>query len=177
MKQKGFTLIEVMISLAILAGGIILLASSWSGNLMRIRKSNMYSSVATLLERKMIELDAEYKDKPVTEVPKTRSGDFGSELPLYRWEMKSRELKFPDLSAVMVGKDGGADETMIMMIRQVTDQLSKAIKEIKVTVFVKTPKKEMEFSATQYLIDYDQGMTGLPGAGGAPAPATPAGGK
>jgi general secretion pathway protein I len=165
---KGFTLLEVLIAIAILAGGIILLGNSWGGNLMRIRTTNLYSSVGTLLERKMVELEAEYRDKPMTEVPETREGDFGSEAGLgnYKWRMKSRDLKFPDLTAVIVGKDGGADEMLIQMIKQMTDILSKSIKEIKVTIVVKTPKKEMEFSATDYLIDYNTGLAGIPGGGG-----------
>jgi general secretion pathway protein I len=168
--ERGFTLIEVLIALAIMAGGILLLANSWSGNLMRIRKSNLYNNVGSLLERKMIEIEAEYKDKPLTEIPESRDGDFGNDLKAYRWNLKSKDMKFPDLAPLMVGKDGGADETMLQMVRQMTDTISKSIKEIKVTVFVKTPKKEMAFSATDYIIDYGAGIGGVAGAnGGTPA--------
>jgi general secretion pathway protein I len=58
---------------------------------------------------------------------------------------------------------------MIQMIKQMSDLISKSIKEIKVTVVVKTPKKDLEFSATDYIIDYNTGLAGVPGAaGGAP---------
>ncbi len=168
--NKGFTLLEVLIAVAILASGIILLGTSWSGNLMRLRKSNLYSNVSALLERKIVELESEYRDKPLGEIPESREGDFGSDFPDYKWKMKSRDLKFPDLSAVIVGKDG-ADETLLSMVRQMTDVLSKAIKEIKVSVLVKAKKKDLEFSATDYIIDYSAGIGGVTGAaGGAPAP-------
>jgi general secretion pathway protein I len=180
MKRNGFTLLEVMIAIIILASGIILLGNSWSGNLMRMRKSNLYTDVGALLERKIVELEAEYRDHPLTEIPDTREGDFGSDYPKYKWKMKSRDLKFPDLSSIIIGKDGGADDSVLSMIKQMGDLLSKSIKEIKISVIVKTPKKDMEFSATDYMIDYNTGLAGIPGAGGGapagpPAPAPPMG--
>lgn len=167
--SMGFTLLEVMIAIMVLMSGVLLLGNAWSGNTMRIRKASLYTDVASLLERKIIELEAEYRDKPLTEIPETRDGDFGSDFPKYKWKMKSRDLKFPDLTSVIVGKEGGgADESIIQMVKQMGDLLSKSIKEIKVTVVVVTPKKELEFSATDYMIDYNTGLSGIPGAGGAP---------
>ena len=43
--QKGFTLIEVLVALFILTGGIIVLSTAWSGNFMRIRKSALFNDV------------------------------------------------------------------------------------------------------------------------------------
>lgn len=174
-QQRGFTLLEVMVAMMILAGGIILLGTSWSGNTLRMRKSNMYSDVASLLESKVVELEAEYRDHPLSEIPESRDGDFGSEHPNYTWKMKSRDLKFPDISALIVGQNSnGTDENVLTMIKQMTDIIGKSIKEIKVTVVIKTPKKPLEFSVTDYMIDYNTGLAGIPGAGGAPGPAAPA---
>ncbi len=164
--NKGFTLLEVLVSLFILAGGIILLGTTWSGNFMRIRKATMYNNVSTLLEQKMVELEAKYKEKPIAEIPEDDGGDFENDFPQYRWEMKSRELKLPDLTPLLVGQEEGADETLISMMKQMTEYLSKVIKEVKVTVFVKSGNREVEFSATQYFVDYTQDFGGIPGMGG-----------
>jgi general secretion pathway protein I len=176
-RQSGFTLIEVMVALLIVAGAILALANSWSGSYMRIRKASLANDVATLLERKMIETEAKYKDKMIGEIPEEASGDFGSDFPQYRWELKSRDLTLPDLTAVLVGKEG-ADETLITMIKQTTEFLSQAIKEVKVSIFAKVRGKEKEFSAVQYFVDYNKefSLGGAAGAaGGAPATDTPAG--
>ena len=163
---RGFTLLEVLISLFILAGSIIVLGTTWSGNFMRIRKATMYNNVGTLLEQKMVEFEAKYKEKPITEIVEEDGGDFGSDFPQYRWEMKSRELKLPDLTPLLVGQEDGADETLISMMKQMTEYLSKVIKEVQVTIYVKSGDREVKFSATQYFVDYSQDFTGIPGLGG-----------
>ena len=164
-RARGFTLLEVLIALVIVAGAIMAAAGVWSGNFMRIRKSALHYDVATLLERKMAEIEAKYKDKPLTEIPEEETGDFGEDSPQFRWTMKSRELEFPDLSAVIVGQGQEGDEMIISMIKQMTEFMKKAVKEVRVTVFVKRGKKEFEFSAAQYFMDYNAEFAGA--AGGA----------
>lgn len=164
--MKGFTLLEVLVALMILAGGLLVLNNSWTTNNLRLRKANVFNNSATLLQKKMVEMEALYKEKALEEIPESEGGDFGSDHPNYRWEMKSRELEFPDLSALIIG-DGRGDETLLTMIRQMTELISKSIKEVKVTIFVKTKKKEVSFSATTYFVDYNRQL-GLPGAGGGP---------
>lgn len=154
---------EVLIALMIIAGAILVLANSWSGSFMKIRKSELNNNVAVMLERKMIEVEAKYKDK-FNEIPESESGDFGTENPLYSWSLKSKELKVPDLTPLLVNKDQGADENLIALIRQLTDYLNKTVKEVQITISVKTPRKVMDYSATTYIIDYSQGL----GLGGPP---------
>jgi general secretion pathway protein I len=78
--------------------------------------------------------------------------------------MQSRELKLPDLTPLLVGQEDGADEMLINTMKQMTEYLSKVIKEVKITVFVKSGAREVQFSATQYFVDYSQDI-GLGGAG------------
>lgn len=158
-RNKGFTLLEVMISLVIILGGILLVTQSWSGNFMRVRKANLYNNVSLLLQRKMTELEAAYKNKPLEEVPENKTGDFGKEFPQYRWEMSSQEFEFPDLSSALVGRDEGASETLLTMTQQMKEYISKAVKEVTLTIYVKTPLKELAYSVTTYFVDYNQELT------------------
>lgn len=163
-KNKGFTLLEVMIALVILAGGLLVLNNSWTTNNLRLRKANLFNNASTLLQKKMVEIESLYQERPLSELPETESGDFGSDHSNYRWEMESRELEFPDLSSIIIG-DGQGDETTLMMVKQMTELISQSVKEVKVTIFVKTRKKEVSFSATTYFVDYTTQMA-MPGAGG-----------
>jgi general secretion pathway protein I len=162
---KGFTLIEVLVALFILTGGIIVLANAWSGNFMRIRKSALFNDVSTLLERKMAETEAKYRNK-YAEIPEDDTGEFDTEHPEYTWKLKSRELKLPDITPLLLGQEDHPDETLVSMIKQLSEQLSKAIKEVKISVLVKRGGRQLEFSATEYFVDY-QGNFDLGGAGGA----------
>lgn len=165
--QRGFTLLEVLVALMIVAAAIMASASLWSGNFTTMRKSSLNYDVATILERKMVEIEAKYKEKPLADIPEEDDGDFGSDFPQFRWKMKSREMEFPDLTPLIMGQsDEPAPEELLSMIKQLTEFLNKAIKEVQVSVFVKRGKREMEFSATQYFIDYTKDFMG--GAGGNP---------
>jgi general secretion pathway protein I len=168
MRQRGFTLIEVLVALFILTGAIIVIGNAWSGNFMRIRKSAMYNDAATLLERKMVETEAKYREKPLNEIPEEDGDTFGHDYPQYRWTLKSREFKMPDLTPILVGQEEGATEDVISLVKQLSETIAKAIKEVKISVFIKRGNKEVEFSATQYFVDYGADVTGGMGdAGGA----------
>ena len=173
MKKNGFTLLEVLIALAILASGLIVLNSAWSGNTLRIRKSNLYQNVSTLLERKIIELEAKYKARPFNEIPETEEGDFGDDFPLYHWKMKTKDMEMPDLTGALTPPGESLDETLRTMIKTMTESISKSVKEVKVSLFVKNKGgKETEFSVTTYFVNWTFDL-GLGGGGGA-TPGTPA---
>lgn len=163
--SRGFTLLEVIVALSILVGGAVLLGNAWSSNFLRVRKAKLYNNVAHLLERKMTEMEVKYRDKPLEEIRDEESGDFGKEFPQYRWTFKSQEFSMPDLAPVLIGREGGADDMLVSMIRQTTEFLSQSIKEATVSVFVKTKKREVEYSVTTYFVDFNRELS-LPGAGG-----------
>ena len=85
MKKNGFTLIETVIAMVILSSGLLLLANSWSGSFMRVRKTQLSTEVSALLERKMTEVEMEYTGKPLESIPEEKEDDFGSEYAQYSW--------------------------------------------------------------------------------------------
>lgn len=164
--RRGFTLLEILLAMVILSSGVLLLANSWSGSFMRIRKTQQVTEVAALLERKMVELDAKYRSKPLASIPDEEGDDFGSDYPNYRWAMKSQEFELPDLSTGLTSQEGGANEMLLMIMKQMTEHLKKTIKEVKVSIFFKTGNgKELEYSVTTYFVDYDRPLPMGPGGG------------
>lgn len=157
MRTKGFTLLEVLVAIVILVGGILVVSNSWSGNLLRIRKANLYNNVAFLLERKVTELEAKYRGKSIDEIKEEESGDFGEDYPQYSWAMSSKKFVMPDLSSLLISKDGGADEMFLTVIKQTTDYISKAVKEVTIIVYVKTAGgKKAEFKIVTYFVDFNK---------------------
>lgn len=175
--NKGFTLLETLLAVVILSSGILLLTSSWSGSFVRIRKTQLNQDVAALLERKMAEIELEYRGKPLDGIPEEKEDDFGSEYPQYTWKMVSREFQAPNLASIMTSQEGGANEMMMMVVRQLTEHLSKTIKEVKVSVIYTGGKKPLEYSIVTYFVDYNKPLSigGAAGAGAAGG-AAPGGG-
>ncbi len=172
--KNGFTLIEVLVAVVIMVGGIMVMANAWSGNFLRVRNSRINNTAAALLERKMTEIEITYKDKPLEEIKESDAGDFGTMFPGYSWEMSSKEFEMPDMSGSLVAREGGADEMLITMVKTMTDFIKKSVKEVSVTVAFK-PKKgnTIRHSVATYFVDYTKEMDvpGMPGgAGGSAAP-------
>lgn len=156
MRNKGFTLIETVLALVILSSGLLLLANSWGGSIMFVRKAQFSTEVTALLERKMAEIEIEYSGKSLDSIPEEKEDDFGSEFPQYSWKMESKEFEVPDISSTLTAQEGGADQTSLTMMKTLTTHISKSVKEVRVTIFYKGGKKPMSFSATQYFVDYDR---------------------
>lgn len=167
MKKTGFTLVETVLAMVILSTALVLLANSWGGAFSRVKKTQLNFEVAALLERKMTELQMEYRNKSLDSIPEERSEDFGSEYPQYSWKLKSKELELPDLTPLMGGEDG-VDMMVQQFIKQFADNLQKSIKEVRLSVIYKAANgKALEFSITSYFVDYDKNLNFA--GGGMPA--------
>ncbi|OYZ17815.1 MAG: general secretion pathway protein GspI [Bdellovibrio sp. 28-41-41] len=166
MKQSGFTLLEVLIALIILASGVMLLAQSWSSSYNRIRKTQKNVEIAALLERKLAEIDMKYRGKSIDSIPETEADEFEG-FPEYSWKLESKKFEMPDLTAILIGREGGVDQMMSQLMKQFSDHLSASIKEVKVTVVYKVKEKEFEYSATLLFVDYDKQLPlpSIPGGG------------
>ena len=92
-----------------------------------------------------------------------KEDDFGSDVPGYSWKMKSRLLEIPDMSASLVSRDSGADQTILTIMKMFTEHLSKSIKEVNIAVVYLEKKKPITADVTIYMIDYDRPLP-VPGA-------------
>jgi general secretion pathway protein I len=89
---RGFTLLEVMVALAILAASLMAVADL-SGNALRNYVYSRDLSVATLLARgKMAELEEKYEDAGFTDFDQTEDGTFADQgEPAMRWKLELRK--------------------------------------------------------------------------------------
>jgi general secretion pathway protein I len=157
-KQKGLTLLETIIALVILAGSLTLLVTSWSGSFLRLRKTQTQYELALLLEKKMGEVEMEFRGEPLTSIPEEKEGDFGSDYPQYKWKLTSQKLVFPDLSQLMNSQEGGSSQgdnpLLSMMMQQVTSLITQGAKEVTLTVSLhKEDVKPLEYSITTLFVD------------------------
>lgn len=133
---------------------------------MRVRKAQEAFEMSTLIERKMAELDVKYRSKPLDSIPANEEGEF-DDVENFTWTMESRKLEIPDMTALLIGQEGGADQMLISVIKQMTDAMSKSVKEMKLTVIYTKGKKPIKHSVTTYFVDYDKDIAlGAPGGPG-----------
>ena len=174
--QLGFSLIEVFVAMMILGGGIFVIANAWSGNFLRVRNSRINNTAASLIERKMTEIEVQYTGKKLEEIKEEDAGDFGAMYPGYRWEMSSKEFEMPDISSVLTSREGGADEMLLTIVKTLGEYVKQSVKEVNVIVAFK-PKhgNEIRHSVTTYFVDYTKELQ-VPGGLGGGAPAAGGGG-
>jgi general secretion pathway protein I len=89
MNLRGFTLLEVMVALAILAIGLTTLLSSQNQSMFVAEETDFSFISATLAKAKMAELLAE-------EDPFDESGDFGDRFSHYYWKSEIHEVDFSE---------------------------------------------------------------------------------
>lgn len=170
-ESLGFTLIEVVLSMMIMVSGLMILTNSWGATYTRLKKTQVHVQLAALLERKVYEIEKEYKGKSLDSVPEEKEDTFGSELPEYSWKMTSQKLYLPNIAPLLSAQadaagDNGVKMSLENMMKMFTEHLGKSIKEIKVEVTYKDQKKPISADVTFYLIDYDRPLPMLGGAGG-----------
>lgn len=158
--RRGFSLLEALVAMVILSGALILLSNAWGGAFRSIKKGKQQHEISLLLERKLTEIDIEFRGRPLTEIPEEREDDFGKDFPDTRWRLTSKEFEFPDLSSLInAGGSQGSDPMAEMMFKQLGEMINKSIREVKVTILVKDGSKTREYSAVTYFVDYSQNLS------------------
>lgn len=95
--KKGFTLLEVLVSLSILAIGLIAVVRSFSGTLQAGDFSRELTGAYLLAEGKISELETTPQD-----ILGIKRGDFGKDHPGYRWETEVNSTGNPDIQEATV---------------------------------------------------------------------------
>jgi len=157
--QSGFTLLEVMIAIGILAIGIGTIIVGESNSIDTTMRAKRMTTVAMLAKNALIEAEREVSGKSFTEVKDEESGKFNTPFEDYRWERKVKEIKFPDIA--MQGADDAAskemiktiDENALRVMKIATSYLSKSTREITVTIKWTEKKEEQKYSVSQYWVD------------------------
>lgn len=92
--KQGFTLLEVMIAVSILAIALVALFGSQSRSLSQATEAHFNVVAPMLASGKLAELKAE------TTAPNNDNGDFGDEYPGYTWEIETEDAIFDSPDAL-----------------------------------------------------------------------------
>ncbi|MCC7442634.1 MAG: prepilin-type N-terminal cleavage/methylation domain-containing protein [Bdellovibrionales bacterium] len=160
MNERGFTLMETMIAMAITVFVFTSILLVESASLSALEKARRMNVVAMLSQRAMAEAEMEFEGKPFKEVPKKKEGRFKAPYEDYAWGREIREVEFPNLlgGAISSGsssEDGEADKSQMadMMGKIMTNYLSKAVREVVVTVSWEKSGASQSFAVSTYWVD------------------------
>ena len=155
-KKAGFTLIELLTALVILAGSTIIISRIWSGNRQRVGKIGDYHHISRLMERKITELEFEWRKKNFNSIPRQAKGDFKEEKH-FSWSVKTRPLSLPDPQSLMSLL--GQTQSMALQVAKTTTQfLSEAVLEAKLTIHYKKGSLKSAYSLTTYIVDHNRNI-------------------
>ena len=88
--SRGFTLLEVMIAVAIIAIALMAVLGSQSQGLSLAGESRFNRTAALLAQGKMAEIEVVKDQRDLN----SDSGDFGDEFPGYTWQLSVHEVLF-----------------------------------------------------------------------------------
>ena len=95
-RPAGFTLLEVMIAVAIMSMALVAAIGSQSQSVSLATEAKFSTTATLLAQSKMADLEANATDDLFSD-----SGDFGEDFPGYRWESEVSDVtleKFPEAS-------------------------------------------------------------------------------
>ena len=96
-KKKGFTLLEVMIAMAILAITLVVVFQSQSQSISMAGRARFETTASFLAQSKMVEVEATNPENVVSD-----SGDFGDDFPDYSWRVDVTETEIEILKKIEV---------------------------------------------------------------------------
>lgn len=189
MRARGYTLMEVMVALAILAMSLTVLLGTQASAARMSDRANQMALAALLARSKMIDIEHELLDPNGTGLPEmedTMRGDFRDEgFDNMDWEALIEVIEITDEAQESfnaqiyeqlfgAGDSGGALAgatgvssfmPMIMsMVPQIMNDVASRARKVTLTVAWEEGKREMTLTVQQYVVQTDpeaaQGMTG-----------------
>jgi general secretion pathway protein I len=162
--EAGFTLLEVMIASAIMLIAFSAILMIESSSIDASLKSKRLNTVTMLAKTKMIETEMEIEGKSFSEIPKEKSETFKEPYQDYRWKRVIKEITIPNFAASVTsgaassggsegGNASGGGEAQDRLGKLVTNYLSKAVREVTLTVTWKSGKGEQSYQIATYWVN------------------------
>jgi general secretion pathway protein I len=184
---KGFTLLEVLIALAILASTLTVLIGTTATSSQQAIYANKLTRVSQLARAKMTDLEYELMDEGFTDDIQRFDGTFRDEgFDHIRWEAEIFPVEIPpavkdeligQVNAQLFGgqdakgalKGNAAFSAMLpMLVAQVPEminQIGKKIRRVRLVIYYDFAGSEDTMTITQYVIDHDSSEFNLFGTG------------
>lgn len=146
--KKGFSLIEVMVAIAIMAVAFTAILNFQGQALFMVGRGQRITQATFLARQKMgellLQIEKEYKTQRVFPEDKSESGNFDRPHEKYKWEWTIRKVGIP-----MPGGEAGAPEAA--MFKMVSDQIKNSVREIKLVISWGEGEKERSIDVVTHI--------------------------
>jgi prepilin-type N-terminal cleavage/methylation domain-containing protein len=183
---SGFTLLEIMVAIAILSSTLVVLLSIVTNNVRATNHAKMTTSATFLARTKMVDIEDEILDNGFTDNDENAAGSFRDlGYPQFRWETSIERVELPadlaqrsrdqattssqdakDPMSLLTGFMGGMMSSFIDPIRI---GLQESVRKVTVrVVWDEHGRLDQNFEVVQYLTDpakLDTALTGGAAAG------------
>ncbi|MBU0505061.1 type II secretion system GspH family protein [bacterium] len=154
--KKGFSLIEILIAVGILASSLVVFITRAENSALMIQRDQEEFVAVTLASNKMIELEKDIKkdlDRGKFADEAAEKGTFDEPFQEYSWEYTIRKVEIPVAES---GQEGTNSAVAMSAIKNIMKQISKAVREVKLTVTwgeVVDDKAENSFDLVTHVVN------------------------
>lgn len=158
---KGFTLLETMIAVAIMAVAFAAILMVENSSLSALERSRKMNTVAMLARNAMVQAEMEFEGKPFSELKEEESGKFDPPYESFIWEREIKEIEFPEISFGGGGEEDSGTSTQMMdrMVRLLSQYFSQSIREVKIKVSWPKGKGVQSYELSTYWVDLNKGFS------------------
>lgn len=170
-QASGFTLLEVLIAMTIMILAFTSIMSIQSSNMRSSAKAKRMNIIGMLARNALLQTELEIKGKKFDAIPEEKEGQFDAPYDDYRWQRKIKKVEFPELTfnaGKSEGESGGgasekeSDNTTNQLAQMVSKFLSKALREVSITVLWNSGKFEQKYSVSLYWVDLETELSLTP---------------
>ena len=157
-KQSGFTLLEIMVAVSILAIALLVILDLHSGSMLTSMRAEEITTATMLARLKIreIQLDVE-KDMAKGEFPsdkKEMEGKFDEPFERYTWKatIGKVEIPVPPSPQGEGGEEAAGMDVMLKMFQIISEKIGEAAREIRVDVVWDELGEEQSVSMATHIV-------------------------
>jgi len=152
--RRGLSFIEVMYSIIILTGVMVIISQFFSQSTRQLDRSKRYYLVSQLMEQKLTELELNYQKDGASALVEADRESFEN-YPDFLWSLKTKKMENMGPRDMI---EGLREENQITDIMdKVTKQIMELVTEVQLTIYYTKMKPEASYSITTYFIDFQTG--------------------
>ena len=149
--EKGFTLLEVLIALGILAISLGVLSFRQQAILQSLTESERLTTATMLARKKIVETEIEFRGLSFTEMKASEEGDF-EEYEGFTWVRTVNDF---ELTIPVETDENAAGESLSteMMVGKLSEILSEHVREVRLKVLYTVMGKPREVEVVTHIVD------------------------